>query len=150
MSDAAQRPGESRSEILHGTCVAIDDKAALILGPSGSGKSGLALSMMALGATLVADDRVILEARGGDVWASPPDPIAGLIEMRGIGLLHAPFRAPVKLCLVVDLASEEVDRLPPQRHMTVLDTEIDLLHRVDSPYFDAGVIHFLRFGRLET
>lgn len=128
----------------------MDDKAALILGPSGSGKSGLALSMMALGATLVSDDRVVLEARGGDVWASPPDPIAGLIEMRGIGLLRAPYRAPAKLCVVVDLAALETERLPVRHHMSVLGARIDLLHRVDSPYFGAGVIHFLRFGRLET
>jgi HPr kinase/phosphorylase len=150
VSDTAQSISGSRSDILHATCVAVDDKAALILGPSGSGKSGLALSMMALGATLVSDDRVMLEVNEGGVWARPPDAIAGLIEMRGIGLLRAPFQAPVRLSVVVDLACLETDRLPRQRQMTVLGSEISLLHRVDTPYFGAGLIQFLRFGRLET
>ena len=98
---------------VHGTCVAIDGAGVLLRGPSGCGKSDLALRLIDGGAVLVADDRVSLEARAGDLVASAPDALAGLLEVRGVGIerLEAAARATVRL--VVDLvARETVERLP--------------------------------------
>lgn len=86
------------------TCVAIGNRAVLIEGPPGSGKSSLALALIDRGAVLVGDDGVSLIARGGHLYASPPPNIAGLLEVRNLGLL--PFRTtsnvPVALVIVLD------------------------------------------------
>ena len=75
---------------LHASAVALTPAAGvLILGPSGVGKSSLALRLMALGARLVADDGVALTVQAGALIARAPAPIAGLIEARGAGILHA-------------------------------------------------------------
>ena len=71
---------------VHGTCIAIDGAGVLLRGPSGCGKSDLALRLIDGGAVLVADDRVSLEARAGDLVASAPDALAGLLEVRGVGI----------------------------------------------------------------
>jgi len=74
---------------LHASCVALQDKGLLILGPSGSGKSALALQLMALGAVLVADDYTDLVRCDDRVIARCPAALRGLIEARGIGILRA-------------------------------------------------------------
>ncbi|MGR3805256.1 HPr kinase/phosphorylase [Marinibacterium profundimaris] len=79
----------SGNEILHASCVAINDRAVLILGPSGSGKSTLALQLMAYGARLVGDDRIRLSVEGGALVAWPGPGLSGLIEARGMGILRA-------------------------------------------------------------
>ena len=76
----------SADEVLHASCVGLDGDAVLILGKSGAGKSALALTLMAYGAQLVADDRVVLRPVDGRIIASAPDTIAGLIEARGVGI----------------------------------------------------------------
>ncbi len=73
----------SAREILHATAVAWRGRAVLILGRSGSGKSALALQLMALGCTLVADDGVELAVQEGALVARPPEKIRGMIEARG-------------------------------------------------------------------
>lgn len=104
---------------IHASAVKVGDTAVLIQGPSGSGKSRLALQLILAGqarqipaATLVGDDRIYLE-RDGDVLVARAVPaLAGLIEVRGLGIRscdHAPF-APIGL--VVDLAADDADRLP--------------------------------------
>jgi serine kinase of HPr protein (carbohydrate metabolism regulator) len=78
-------------------------KGLLIEGPPGSGKSSLALALIDRGATLIADDGVLLEARGDGLWALPPPPIAGLLEIRNVGLVSLPASpAPVALVLRLD------------------------------------------------
>lgn len=94
---------------MHATAVAIADRAVLLVGPSGSGKSDLALRLIDRGARLIADDRVMLTRDGGRVLASPPATIAGLIEVRGVGIVATPYVADVPVALVVDLAA------PPSR-----------------------------------
>lgn len=121
----------------------------LIRGASGSGKSSLALALVGLGADLVADDRTILNRRGSDVILDCPPAIAGLIEARGIGLLNAEAHGPVPLVAVVDLDTEEQDRLPPQREATVLGLRFPLVHKVSNPHFPAQILHYLRYGRRE-
>lgn len=132
---------------LHASCVAVDRRGLLILGPSGAGKSALALQLMALGAELVADDRVVLHAANGQLWAAAPPRLAGLIEARGVGILRAPARAEVALHLVVDLAQDETDRLPPRRQIRLAGVELPLVLRVAAPHFPSALLHWLRHGR---
>jgi len=84
------------------SCVAIGGRAVLIEGEPGSGKSSLALALIDRGAVLVGDDGVALETRGGHLWALPPPNIAGLIELRNIGLVTL-SASPAPLALVVRL-----------------------------------------------
>lgn len=98
---------------LHGTCVAISGTGVLLRGPSGSGKSDLALRLIDAGARLVADDQVELRMIEGTVMASAPASLAGLMEVRGVGILTVPSASAAPLALVVDLvAPEAVERLP--------------------------------------
>jgi serine kinase of HPr protein (carbohydrate metabolism regulator) len=110
------------SEVVHGTCVALGRAAALLRGPSGSGKSDLALRFLFLSRrgpaaleapTLVADDRVQLVRSGDSILASAPETIRGKLEVRGVGIIEVKTVAEAELRLVVDLvAAEEVERLP--------------------------------------
>ncbi len=85
------------------SCVAIGERGVLIEGPPGSGKSSLALALIDRGATLVGDDGVLLEQRGDRLWALPPPNIAGLLEIRNVGLITmTPTPAPVVLVLRLD------------------------------------------------
>jgi len=109
-------------ELVHGTCVALGRRGALLRGSPGAGKSDLALRFLELPGEsedrplLVADDQVWIEARTGDVLlASPPSTLAGKIEARGLGIVEVPFLAEVELVLVCDLVGEkEVPRMPPE------------------------------------
>lgn len=105
--------------LLHGTCIAMGDAAVLLRGAPGAGKSDLALRFLSAygpeGACLVADDQVRLRRMGDDLLASPPDRLAGLIEVRGIGIVETPYRDQVRLVLLADMvAGDAVERLPPQ------------------------------------
>jgi RNase adaptor protein for sRNA GlmZ degradation len=98
---------------VHGTAVAIGGQGVLLQGAPGAGKSDLALRLIGLGATLVADDQVELVPRDGGLLASPPATIAGLIEVRGVGIRRLTYVADIPLALVVELVStERVERLP--------------------------------------
>ena len=101
---------------VHATCVAIGAHGVLLLGKSGAGKSDIALQLIDRGARLVADDRSILSARKGTLQARAPATIAGLLEIRSVGIVKFPRRARVKIALVVRLGREGA-RLPlPQFH----------------------------------
>lgn len=112
MSDPVHLP-----ETVHATCVAIRGTGVLLCGRSGSGKSDLALRLMDRGALLVSDDYTTLRYRQGQLLATPPQQIAGKIEVRGIGIVDADHlsEAPVSLCIVLD---GPVDRMPPERFGT--------------------------------
>jgi HPr kinase/phosphorylase len=108
-------------ELVHGTCVALGKRAALLRGEPGSGKSDLALRFLALHGEgdlrpyLVADDQVWVEATDdGQALASVPETLTGLIEVRGLGIAEMPFLARAPLVLVCDLVSaDQVPRMPP-------------------------------------
>lgn len=97
----SQQP-EQRTELRQASCVLIEGRALLIEGPSGSGKSSLALALIDRGAILVGDDGVKLEQRGGQIWASPPPNILGLLEVRNVGIVEMPV-AEGPLCMAVRL-----------------------------------------------
>lgn len=97
---------------LHASAVAVGDKACLITGASGTGKSTLAFEMIALGADLIGDDRIDVRRAGEGLVVSAPDTLAGLIEARGLGLVRVPFRASCALSLLVDLNQPAPERLP--------------------------------------
>ena len=109
-------------ELLHGTCVALGRSAALLRGPSGSGKSDLALRFLFLARrgpaaleppTLVADDQVLVRREAGRLLAEAPATIRGKLEVRGVGIMEVKTLAEAELVLVADLVGEtEVERLP--------------------------------------
>jgi HPr kinase/phosphorylase len=121
----------------HGTAIAIGDAAALIVGPSGSGKSDLALRCLAIAPTqivpapaqLVADDRVLIERRNDKLRIEAPPTILGKLEVRGSGILTVPCVRSAELVLVVELvAPEAVERLPdPPAQREVLGVRVPAL-----------------------
>jgi len=98
---------------IHGTCVEIGGRGVLLRGPSGSGKSDLALRLIDGGARLIADDRVDLVGRDGRLMARAPSVLAGRMEVRGIGIVMMPYIGSAPVALIVDLVpSGAVERLP--------------------------------------
>jgi serine kinase of HPr protein (carbohydrate metabolism regulator) len=91
-------------QVHQASCVAIDGRAVLIEGQTGSGKSSLALALIDRGAILVGDDGVVLEERAGILLASPHPQTRGLLEVRNVGLVSLPVgeAAPVSLVLRLD------------------------------------------------
>jgi HPr kinase/phosphorylase len=97
---------------IHGTCVERDSAGVLILGPSGSGKSDLALRLIGRGFDLVADDQIDLD----EGVAQAPEALAGLLEVRGLGIVRLPYLSRVKVKLVIAL-TDRIERLPePETH----------------------------------
>ncbi|GKY89270.1 HPr kinase/phosphorylase [Sinisalibacter aestuarii] len=134
------------SETRHASAVAVDGRAVLIEGPSGSGKSGLALDLISRGARLIADDRTRLVLRDGWPWALPPERLAGVIEARGVGLIRSEGHPPAPLTLVVEMGAVETARLPAPRTKEVLGQAILHLRRVDAPHFASAILALLKGG----
>lgn len=107
---------------VHASAARIGKSGILIRGDSGSGKSSLLLGLLHVNppATLVADDRVALAVDGDSLMASVPESIAGLIEVRGVGIVRLPHVSPVRIDLVVDLLPlDDCPRLPDGEAATV-------------------------------
>ena len=136
-----------RPFVEHASTVAFGSRAVMIRGASGSGKSALALELMALGCGLVADDQTILIRRGDDLFADCPARIAGLIEARGVGLLTAVPAGPSRVNVCIDLDQIETERLPPHRSVSYLGVALPLFHKVESAYFAAAILQYLKAGR---
>lgn len=131
--------------LVHGTAVAVEDGAILLRGPSGSGKSDLALRLLDAGARLVADDQVELRRAGRAVLARAPAVLAGLFEIRGVGIVRVDALEEAPLVLIVELIpSAEVERLPEARTETVLGLAIPLIALAP---FEASAAAKLRFAR---
>jgi serine kinase of HPr protein (carbohydrate metabolism regulator) len=111
--------------LLHATTVAIGGRAVLLRGPSGSGKSDLALRLIDAGARLVADDRSELRRDGALILVRAPAAIGGLIEVRGVGILRLDATPVARLALIADLvAPERVERLPEPSSETIFGIAI--------------------------
>lgn len=103
------------------------DSAVLLRGASGAGKSDLALRLIEHGAQLVADDQVLLRRDDKQILAQPPDGLAGLLEVRGLGILRLGHCAPARLSVVIDLVDERlVERLPEPLQTELLGISLPL------------------------
>ena len=115
------------SMTIHASAVLVGPRAVLIRGPAGSGKSRLALELIAAArsghlrfARLVGDDRVQLETCNGRLLVRPAERLAGMIEVRGLGLRSVPFEPVAVVGLCVDLAAADAARLPPGAAQTAV------------------------------
>src|SRR5512144_760688 len=111
---------------VHASAVRVGDRAVLIRGPSGSGKSRLAFDLILAGrsgqlppAILVGDDRVHLDTTAGNLIVRPAPELAGLIEIRGLGIRRIEHVGEAAVGLVVDLAAEDGARMPAAEALTV-------------------------------
>jgi HPr kinase/phosphorylase len=118
---------------IHASAVLVGPRAVLIRGPAGSGKSRLVMTLLNMSATgllpfarLVADDRVLIEERHGRLLARPPAALAGLLEVRGLGLRQLPYEPVAVLGWILDLGVEEADRLPRDEELTAALASVTL------------------------
>jgi HPr kinase/phosphorylase len=130
--------GAGRASI-HASAVLVGTRAVLIRGPSGSGKSRLAFDLILAGrsrqippARLVGDDRVYLQRDGSELVVRPVPALAGLIEIRGLGIQNCDFVNEAIAGLLVDLDAEDAERLPPAE---ALKTRI---HGIELPRIPVG------------
>ena len=121
---------------VHATCIALQAggkrwRGVLLRGPSGAGKSDFALRLVDAGARLVADDQTALVRRGRSLIGSPPGTLAGLLEVRGIGIVKVgPSRllAQVPIALLVDLLPpDRIERMPELARETLLDVDLPVV-----------------------
>ena len=119
--------GQAMRTLLHASCVDLAGTGVVLLGPSGSGKSDLALRLIDGGARLVADDRVVIERSGNQLTARPPEAIAGLIEVRGLGIMRVGHCAASPLGLVVALGDRPAPRLPGRTTCQILGVALPQL-----------------------
>jgi len=120
-------------ETVHASAVLVGARAVLIRGPSGSGKSRLALDLIQaaqgsalLFARLIADDRVHLQSSGGGLLVRPAEALVGLIEVYGVGVLRLQYEPSAVVGLVVDLAAADSERLPDPAGRTTEIAGIEL------------------------
>lgn len=98
---------------LHASCVAIRGRGVLLIGPSGSGKSDLALRLIDRGARLVSDDQTEVDVKREKLIARAPKALRGLLEIRGLGIVTLAVREQVSVCMAVQLSTaESSSRLP--------------------------------------
>jgi len=140
---------------VHATCVALKVgrswRALLLRGPSGAGKSDVALRLVEAGGRLVADDQTHLGRCGKQLVATPPPALAGLIEVRGVGIVRlgrAQLQAAAPVALLVDLVRpEQVERLPEPAHETLLGVA---LPRLALAPFEPSAVMKLRLALART
>lgn len=137
------------AETIHASTVALDDRAVLIAGPSGSGKSDLALRLLDRGFVLVSDDQTIVRRDGQRLVASAPPTIAGKLEIRGIGIVEMEQENDVPVALFVELTSD-IQRLPDDsRTRQLLGIEVPLIS-IDAMMASAPSKVALALDRLGT
>jgi HPr kinase/phosphorylase len=130
----------ARAASVHASAVLVENRAVLIRGPSGAGKSHLAFDLILAGrsgqippAVLVGDDRVYLDTSGGQIVVRPVRELAGLIEIRGLGIRRCDFAEQGIVGLVVDLSAADAQRLPPPEAL------LTQIYGVEIPRIPVGV-----------
>jgi hypothetical protein len=128
---------------IHASAVLIGARALLIRGPSGSGKSRLALTLLQAGHTrqlpftrLVGDDRVQAQAHHGRLVVGPAPPLAGLLEVRGIGIRRVSYEPLAVAKWVVDLAAPDAGRLPAETAVLTVIEGVELARLPVAPGVD--------------
>lgn len=142
-------------ERIHASCISIGSRGVLLMGKSGSGKSDVALRLMARGGMLVADDQVILSEENGALIASVDPAIRGLIEIHGVGLVKFPVANNIPVRLAVHLVSlQEMEHIPSPQTYETLGVTIPLIsiYGFDSSTPDKiyAALHAMRPGNLHT
>ena len=143
---------------VHASAVKVGTLAVLIRGPSGSGKSRLAFDLIMAGragvverAVLVGDDRVHLATVGDEIEVRPAPLLAGLIEIRGLGIRRCDFVEHATVGLVVDLDAADAERLPAaefaeNKHFRCRNTANPRRARLFAPPFGCcGLDHYQEF-----
>jgi HPr kinase/phosphorylase len=142
-----------RPATIHASAVLVGHRAVLIRGPSGSGKSQLALALMRTARTcsfpfarLVGDDRVHLQVAHGRLLVRPAEALAGLVEARGLGLMRVGHEASAVVGLVVDLAAADAERLPEAANSRIEIQGVELSRLAVAPNLPAlpAVLAFIR------
>ena len=106
---------------MHATCVDINGSGVLIIGRSGSGKSSLAINLLALGSKLVDDDQCELVKKNNSFCIFKPASLPNSIEIRGVGLVSVPMVVETSLDWVVDMDEAETERMPDLRFTKIGD-----------------------------
>jgi HPr kinase/phosphorylase len=142
------------SSTVHASAVLVGARAVLIRGPSGAGKSRLALDLLAAGAgrsrfaRLVGDDRVHLEGAGGRLLVRPAASLAGLLEVRGVGIRQVGYEPCAVVGLVVDLDAEDAERLPENLSIAVEGINLPRFAVAKGIPALPGVLALLSSGRI--
>ncbi len=137
--------------LIHASCVAMGGRGVLLVGPSGIGKSDVALRLIDQGAILVADDQTELFIENSTLYARAPTTLAGLIEARHLGLLRLPFTAQAPIALYVNLVQSniEIERLPEPFYHSLLDCRVRGLTLPAQAASTPAKIRFVLQGCLE-
>ena len=139
------RGADPSSIVLHGSAVAKNGRALIFGGPSGIGKTSLALTLMAYGARFVADDLVRVSLSNTGLEAGPTTGQPPGVELRHIGPCAAPAPVTAHLLALVDLRPRDVPRLPEPQTVCLLGQDVPVLHTCKSGPFAPALWHYLCF-----
>lgn len=129
--------------ILHATAVAAGGRALVLAGPSGVGKTSVALQLMTYGATLISDDMLLIQKAGGGVKAAAPPQAPAQIELRHIGPCPAVLGAASPVLACVDLRPTDLPRLPQPAYATLLGCRVPLIQTSREGPFAPALWHYL-------
>ena len=129
--------------LIHGSAVAYDNRAVLILGSPGSGKSALCAEIITRNGVLVADDQVLI-SKGTPPQVSPAQSLEGLIEMRGMGLIELPYQARAPLYLCVNLDAPPTARMPEKTTCSIAGQSVAYFNMKGVSHLASAIILYLR------